>query len=91
MTPAEFFRDRKRLFWLLNIAGWTGYAVTAYLGALAHDKADSYYGFVAAAAFAGFLKITRAHIPAQSHRRSQGIAPTADQSAQISWKVIQLP
>ena len=55
MTPAELFRNRERLFWILNIAGWTGYTVTAYLGALAHDKPDSYINFVAAAALAGFL------------------------------------
>ena len=55
MTPAELFRNRERLFWILNIAGWTGYTVTAYLGALAHDKPDSYINFVGAAALAGFL------------------------------------
>ena len=55
MTPAELFRNRGRLFWILNITGWTGYAATAYLGALTHDKPDSYSTFAAAAGLAGFL------------------------------------
>ena len=55
MTPAELFRNRERLFWILNIAGWAAYAVAAFVGALAHDKPDSYIEFVAVAALVGFL------------------------------------
>jgi len=29
----QVFRDRGRLFWILNIAGWTGYTLAAWLGA----------------------------------------------------------
>ena len=55
MTPAELLRDRARLFWILNIAGWFGYVLTAYLGALAHEKPDSYIAVLAATAAVGFL------------------------------------
>jgi len=37
-------QDRGRLFWILNIAGWTGYTLAAWLGALAHEKPESYFG-----------------------------------------------
>jgi len=55
MTPAELFRDRGRLFWILNVAGWSGYVLTAYLGALAHEKPDSYIAVIMAAALLGFV------------------------------------
>jgi two-component system LytT family sensor kinase len=48
-------RSRSRLFWTLNIGGWTGYAITAWLGALAHEKPESYFAVIAATAVAGFL------------------------------------
>ena len=41
MTLNELLRDRGRFFWILNITGWLGYVLTAYLGALAHEKPDS--------------------------------------------------
>jgi hypothetical protein len=40
----QLVRDRGRLFWILNIAGWTGYTLAAWLGALAHEKPESYFG-----------------------------------------------
>ncbi len=49
------FRDRGRLFWILNIAGWTGYLLAAWLGALAHEKPESFFAVIAAAAISGFL------------------------------------
>ena len=55
MTPAELFNDRGRLFWILNIAGWSGYVLTAYLGALVHEKPDTYIAVLVATAFLGFL------------------------------------
>ncbi len=55
MTLNELIRDRGRLFWVLNIAGWSGYVLTAYLGALAHEKPDSYIAVILAMAVAGFL------------------------------------
>ena len=51
----ELFRDRGRFFWVLNVAGWSGYVLTAYLGALAHEKPDSYIAVIVAIAFLGFL------------------------------------
>ena len=62
MTPAELFRNRGRLFWLLNITGWTGYVLTAWLGVLAHEKPESYVTsyvavVVASAIVAFFLTI----------------------------------
>jgi two-component system LytT family sensor kinase len=50
----SLLRDRGRLFWILNIGGWTGYTVTAWLGALAHEKPESYLAVITATAVAGF-------------------------------------
>ena len=55
MTADELFRDRGRLFWILNITGWIGYMATAWLGALAHEKPESYFAVIAATAITGFL------------------------------------
>jgi len=51
----ELFRDRGRLFWILNISGWAGYTLAAWLGALAHEKPESYFAVILATAVAGFL------------------------------------
>lgn len=55
MNPQRLFRDRSRLFWILNIGGWTGYVLAAWLGALTHGKAQSYIAVIGAAAAIGFL------------------------------------
>ena len=55
MTPAEILRNRGRLFWILNIAGWSGYVLTAWIGALAHEKPESYIAVIFATAFLGFV------------------------------------
>ena len=55
MTFAELIRDRSRLFWVLNISGWTGYALAAWLGALAHEKPEAYFAVIVASAVSGFL------------------------------------
>lgn len=55
MNFNELFRDRARLFWILNIAGWTGYALAAWLGALAHEKPEAYFLVILAAAISGFI------------------------------------
>ena len=55
MTLSELIRDRGRFFWVLNIAGWSGYVLTAYIGALAHEKPDTYIAVIVATALAGFL------------------------------------
>lgn len=49
------FRNRSRLFWILNIGGWVGYTLTAWLGAFAHEKPESYFAVIAATAVAGFF------------------------------------
>ena len=48
-------RNRSRLFWILNIGGWTGYAIAAWLGALAHEKPEAYFAVIAATAVTGLL------------------------------------
>ena len=55
VTFAELIRDRSRLFWVLNISGWTGYALAAWLGALAHEKPEAYFAVIAASAVSGFF------------------------------------
>ena len=55
MTLDELLRNRQRLFWILNIGGWVGYVLTAWLGAVAHEKPESYFAVVAAVAVAGFI------------------------------------
>ena len=48
-------RDRGRLFWILNIGGWTGYTLTAWVGAFAHEKPEAYFAVIAATAVSGLL------------------------------------
>ena len=55
MTLDQLFRDRGRLYWILNSCGWLGYVLAAYLGALAHEKPDSYIAVIVATAVIGFL------------------------------------
>ena len=55
MNVDELFRNRNRLFWILNISGWVGYVLAAWLGALAHEKPESYFVLIAATALVGFL------------------------------------
>jgi len=51
----DLFRNRGRLFWILNSSGWAGYTLAAWLGALAHEKPESYFAVILATAVAGFL------------------------------------
>lgn len=51
----RLFKDRGRLFWALNIAGWTGYTLAAWLGALAHEKPESYFAVIVATAVSGLI------------------------------------
>ena len=51
----ELFRSRERLFWTLNAMGWGGYTVAAYLGAVAHEKPDSFIAVSLAAGALGFF------------------------------------
>jgi len=55
VTFAELVRDRSRFFWVLNISGWAGYTLAAWLGALAHEKPESYFAVIVASAVSGFL------------------------------------
>lgn len=55
MKPDALLANRGRLFWTLNVAGWSGYVIAAYLGALAHEKPDSYFAVILATAALGFL------------------------------------
>ena len=55
MSLDDLFRDRNRLFWILNVVGWTGYALAAWLGALAHEKPEAYFAVILAAAVSGFI------------------------------------
>ncbi len=55
MNLKELVFDRKRFYWLLNIGGWTGYVMAAYVGALAHEKPDSYITVIFATAVMGFV------------------------------------
>ena len=51
----SLLQNRGRLFWILNIGGWAGYLLAAWVGALAHEKPESYLAVIAATAISGFL------------------------------------
>jgi two-component system LytT family sensor kinase len=55
MKVGRLVRDRGRLFWILNIAGWTGYTLAAWLGALAHEKPESYFTVIFVTAIVGLV------------------------------------
>lgn len=55
MTFDDLLRNRQRLFWILNIGGWVGYAIAALVGAVAHEKPESYFAVVAAISVIGFI------------------------------------
>ncbi len=55
MKIDQVFRDRGRLFWILNVSGWTGYTLAAWLGALAHEKPESVFAVIAVSAVSGFI------------------------------------
>jgi two-component system LytT family sensor kinase len=50
----DLLQNRERFFWILNVLGWGGYIIAAYLGALAHEKPDSYIAVSVAAGVMGF-------------------------------------
>ena len=71
MTVDELFRNRERLFWMLNVSGWTGFTLAAWLGALAHEKPESYISVIFATAIAGFaLTIPMRYLYRRLWRRS---------------------
>ena len=55
MNVDQLFRDRRRLFWILNIVGWTGYTLAAWLGALAHEKPEAYFAVIVATAVTALI------------------------------------
>ena len=55
MNLDQFVRDRSRLFWILNFAGWTGYTLAAWLGAFAHEKPESYFAVIFVSAIVGLV------------------------------------
>jgi two-component system LytT family sensor kinase len=55
MTFDDLLRNRGRFFWILNGAGWSGYALAAYVAMLAHEKPAIYIAVIVAMALAGFL------------------------------------
>jgi signal transduction histidine kinase len=55
LTLDDLLRNRQRLFWILNIGGWTSFALAALLGAVAHEKPESYFAVLVAYSVSGFL------------------------------------
>ena len=55
MNTDDLFCNRNRLFWILNVSGWAGYLMAAWLGALAHEKPESYFDLLSAVAATGFV------------------------------------
>lgn len=47
--------DRNRFFWVLQAAGWSGYALVQYIGSLMHEMRDIYILIILLGAYAGFL------------------------------------
>lgn len=61
MTNPPFkrlIRDQNQLFWALQLAGWTGYFLAAWLGALAHEKPPTYALVLLGTTFTGLLITT---------------------------------
>ena len=94
MTVDELFRNRERLFWMLNLAGWTGYTLAAWLGALAHEKPESYFAVILSTAAAGFVfTIPMRYLYRRLWRRSPlilslGMLVTCYAVA-FGWKILQ--
>ncbi|MDX1517399.1 MAG: histidine kinase [Woeseiaceae bacterium] len=55
MNLQQIISTRNGQFWALNIAGWLGYGIAAWLGALAHEKPESYVAVIVATALMGFV------------------------------------
>ena len=57
-TIDSLLNSRNKLFWALHISGWGGYTLAAYLGALAHEKPDSYISVILLVSAFGMLLST---------------------------------
>lgn len=51
----QLLDDRNRFFWVLQISGWSGYALVHYIGSLMHEMRDIYVLILLLGAYAGFL------------------------------------
>ena len=90
----QLLRDRSRLFWILNVSGWVGYTVAAWLGALAHEKPESYVLVILATAATGFAAtVPMRHLYRRLWSKSPmtlmlGVIATC-YSIAFGWKVLQ--
>jgi signal transduction histidine kinase len=56
MSTAHLFKKNRDLaFWSLHIIGWSGYAISQYLGFLLYGKAAQYQKVIVVATISGFL------------------------------------
>lgn len=55
MNWRSLLEDRNKLFWLMQIAGWLGYALVQYMGSLMHEMREIWIAIVLLGAYAGFL------------------------------------
>mgnify|MGYP000324305474 CR=1 FL=1 len=55
MNWKELVEDRNRFFWILQSAGWLGFALVHYLGSLLHDLRDIFAAIIFLNAYAGWL------------------------------------
>jgi two-component system LytT family sensor kinase len=55
MTLEQLRRSRNALFWTLHAAGWAGYAISQYFGALLQTEPVAYHEVIAIAAISGFV------------------------------------
>lgn len=55
MNWRSYLEDRNKMFWLLQIAGWLGYAFVQYMGSLMHEMREIWVVIVLLGAYGGFL------------------------------------
>lgn len=55
MNWRSLLEDRNKMFWLLQAAGWLGYALVQYIGSLMHEMRDIFLLIIILGAYAGFL------------------------------------
>jgi LytS/YehU family sensor histidine kinase len=55
MNLNQFLGNRGRLFWILHVSGWSGYALANGAGLLAHNKPLSYFVLILCLAASGFI------------------------------------
>lgn len=55
MNWRSYLEDRNKMFWLLQTAGWLGYALVQYMGSLMHEMREIWIVIVLLGAYGGFL------------------------------------